>query len=130
MDGSACAVPEQLANLIGGFYLEMAGLLGRRTAELHLTLARGNDPAWRAEEYSTLYQRSVYQSLRNQARAASNSWPATRELPSQSPRLRPDLAAEKEILDRCASSPPPLSGNEIRIHGNFTLQRALSARNS
>jgi maltose alpha-D-glucosyltransferase/alpha-amylase len=49
-----------------GAYLGVAGLLGRRTAELHLALAAGSeDPAFAPEPYSTLYQRSAYQSMRN-----------------------------------------------------------------
>ncbi|HUY17580.1 MAG TPA: maltose alpha-D-glucosyltransferase [Candidatus Binataceae bacterium] len=49
-----------------GAYLGVAGLLGRRTAELHLALAADSeDPAFAPEPYSTLYQRSAYQSMRN-----------------------------------------------------------------
>src|SRR5439155_8296727 len=47
-------------------YLESARLLARRTAEMHLALAADTeDPAFAPEPFSTLYQRSVYQSLRN-----------------------------------------------------------------
>src|SRR5262245_57588916 len=47
-------------------YLETARLLARRTAEMHLALAADTeDPAFSPEPHSTLYQRSVYQSLRN-----------------------------------------------------------------
>jgi maltose alpha-D-glucosyltransferase/alpha-amylase len=49
-----------------GAYLGVAGLLGRRTAELHLALAdAGGEPAFAPEPYTTLYQRSAYQSMRN-----------------------------------------------------------------
>src|SRR5207248_403047 len=47
-------------------YLETARLLARRTAEMHLALAAPTeDPAFAPEPLSTLYQRSVYQSMRN-----------------------------------------------------------------
>ncbi|MBT1073986.1 maltose alpha-D-glucosyltransferase [Geobacter grbiciae] len=129
MDGSACAVPEPATELIGGFYLEMAGLLGRRTAELHLALAAGgNDPAWRPEEYSTLYQRSVYQSLRNQARRSLQLLARHRgELPAADLELADRvLAAEKDILARLRL----ISGRRVqamksRIHGNLNLGKVL-----
>ena len=51
-----------------GAFLETAGLLGRRTAELHIALAAATDnPNFAPELYSTLYQRSEYQSMRNLA---------------------------------------------------------------
>ena len=51
-----------------GAFLETAGLLGRRTAELHLALAAAtDDPDFAPELYSALYQRSEYQSMRNLA---------------------------------------------------------------
>ncbi len=49
-----------------GAYLDAARLLGQRVAELHLTLLDGgDDPAFAPEPFSALYQRSVYQSMRN-----------------------------------------------------------------
>ncbi|MBI4545688.1 MAG: putative maltokinase, partial [Gemmatimonadetes bacterium] len=49
-----------------GTYLESARLLGCRTAELHLLLAAASDdPAFAPEPFSALYQRSLYQSMRN-----------------------------------------------------------------
>ncbi|MBF6569967.1 MAG: maltose alpha-D-glucosyltransferase [Candidatus Binataceae bacterium] len=57
--------PRAVRDLIGA-YLEVAGLLGQRTAELHLALAAvSDDPAFAPEPYSSLYQRSAYQSMRN-----------------------------------------------------------------
>jgi len=51
-----------------GAFLETAGLLGRRTAELHVALAAAtDDPSFAPELYSTLLQRSEYQSMRNLA---------------------------------------------------------------
>jgi maltose alpha-D-glucosyltransferase/alpha-amylase len=59
--------PTFVNDLIGA-YLDVARLLGRRTAELHLVLAGAIDlPAFAPEPYSTLYQRATYQSMRNLA---------------------------------------------------------------
>jgi maltose alpha-D-glucosyltransferase/alpha-amylase len=49
-----------------GEYVEAARLLGRRTAELHIALASVPDtPAFAPEPFTALYQRSLYQSMRN-----------------------------------------------------------------
>ncbi len=129
MDGSACTVPEPVADLIGGFYLEMAGLLGRRTAELHRALAvGGNDPAWKAEEYSIIHQRAVYQSMRNQARRTLQLLAQNRNLLPTSDLEAADriLAAEEEILSRLALIVGRRIGTmKIRIHGNFHLGKVL-----
>jgi maltose alpha-D-glucosyltransferase/alpha-amylase len=53
--------------LIGPYY-EGIKLLGRRTAELHVALASDHENvAFSPEPFSILYQRSLYQSLRNHA---------------------------------------------------------------
>ncbi|HNV86843.1 MAG TPA: maltose alpha-D-glucosyltransferase [Candidatus Omnitrophota bacterium] len=57
---------DPLASELINPYLETARLLGRRTAELHLALSREKeDPAFHPEPFSLLYQRSLYQSMRN-----------------------------------------------------------------
>jgi maltose alpha-D-glucosyltransferase/alpha-amylase len=55
-------------DLIGPF-LASAELLGRRTAEMHIALASGADRAFEPEPFTTLYQRSLYQSFVNETRA-------------------------------------------------------------
>ncbi|HLH30219.1 MAG TPA: maltose alpha-D-glucosyltransferase, partial [Terriglobia bacterium] len=58
-------IPPFASELIGP-YLENVKLLGRRTAELHVALAsNADDPAFGPEPFSVLYQRSLYQSMRN-----------------------------------------------------------------
>jgi maltose alpha-D-glucosyltransferase/alpha-amylase len=53
--------------LIGPYY-ESVKILGRRTAELHLALASDSEnPDFAPEPFSVLYQRSLYQSMRNHA---------------------------------------------------------------
>jgi maltose alpha-D-glucosyltransferase/alpha-amylase len=49
-----------------GAYLDLAALLGRRTAEMHVALAsQSEDPSFAPEPYSALDRRSKYQSMRN-----------------------------------------------------------------
>lgn len=51
-----------------GSQVELARLLGERTAELHLALAgAAGDPEFEPEPFGTLYQRARYQSMRNTA---------------------------------------------------------------
>ncbi|MGH7583983.1 MAG: putative maltokinase, partial [Gemmatimonadales bacterium] len=65
LDLSATRLPAQPHEVIGA-YLETAALLGQRTAEMHLALASdADDPAFAPEPFSSLYQRSLYQSTRN-----------------------------------------------------------------
>jgi len=57
-------LPPLIYELVGGVYLEMARLLGKRTAELHLALScESEDPSFAPEPFSILYQRSLYQSM-------------------------------------------------------------------
>jgi maltose alpha-D-glucosyltransferase/alpha-amylase len=109
-------------------YIRSAELLGRRTAELHLTLASGSDPAFAPEPFTTLYQRSLYQAQRNLTRRN------LRLLRRVQGRLEPDaqvlaervLEREPELLERFRSVVDRrLTGWRIRYHGDFHLGQAL-----
>jgi maltose alpha-D-glucosyltransferase / alpha-amylase len=50
-----------------GTFPERARTMGERIAEMHLALAAGSEPAFAPEPFSTLYQRSLYQSMRSLA---------------------------------------------------------------
>ncbi len=64
LDRSRLPIPEVAREIIGP-YLSHAELLGRRTAEMHLALASDpEDPDFRPDPFSQLYQRSLYQSGR------------------------------------------------------------------
>ena len=58
-------IPHLIQELIGGVYfVEMAALLGKRKAELHLALSSvANDSHFALEPFSLLYQSSLYQSM-------------------------------------------------------------------
>ncbi len=60
-------LPDHAADAIGP-YLDSAEMLGRRTAELHEVLSLGDHEEFEPEPFTTLYQRSLYQSMRTQVR--------------------------------------------------------------
>jgi len=121
--------PPLLQELVGGFDPEMASLLGRRTAELHLALGgRTDDPAFAPEPYSLLHQRSVFQSMRTQIKKVNAL--LRKKLPNLSPELGPEaeavLALEKEILEYTKKFlEKKFSAMKTRIHGDYHLGQVL-----
>src|SRR5690606_23869982 len=84
--------PAAVQETLGGF-LELVRLLGQRTGELHRALASDDeDPAFAPERFSTLYQRSLYQPMRNLAARVLESLRAVR------PRLDGETGAAAERL--------------------------------
>jgi len=121
--------PPLVGEMMGGF-LEFARLLGRRTAELHLALSQHtDDPAFAPEEFTMLYQRSLYQSLRNQAlRVFALLRDRLTSLPDEVAELaRVVLAQEETMVQRFAGA---LLGRRIvvtriRNHGDYGLHQVL-----
>jgi maltose alpha-D-glucosyltransferase/alpha-amylase len=113
---------------VGDAYLDAAQLLGRRTAEMHLALARVDTADFRPEPYTSLYQRSVYQAMRN---LVGQSWEA---LASAAPRLEgePRRIAE-QLLPRRGELTARfrtllarrIEGERTRIHGDYHLGQVL-----
>ncbi len=121
--------PSQSEELIGGNYLEAARLLGQCTAEMHLALSsRTDDPAFRPESFSTLYQRSIYQAMRSHVSKAlqflRRSLPS---IPEKSLSLaeavlnsEPELIRSFQGLTRVR-----LPIVRTRIHGDYHLGQIL-----
>ena len=122
-------IPTEFGDLVRGLHLEMALVLGRRTAEMHLALAcSSTDSAWSMEEFSTLYQRSVFQSIRGLVRRNFQMLAANlRSLPDYVQRRGMQiLAAEMEIIG-CLQKITGwrFSAMKSRIHGDLHLGQAL-----
>jgi maltose alpha-D-glucosyltransferase/alpha-amylase len=109
-------------------YLETADQLGRDTAALHRALATGTSPGMSPEPFSKLYQRSVYQGMRTRlglvlrelAHRLADLSETTRDLGGSV------LAAAGELTRRCrAVLRPEMTGQRIRVHGNYHLGELL-----
>jgi maltose alpha-D-glucosyltransferase / alpha-amylase len=112
-----------------GSYIYAAGLIGHRTADLHLALSSAPDErAFAPEPYSTLDLRSKYQSLRNL------TGKTLRLLRERLPRLPEDthdearrlLEAEGSLLRGfSALLSKGLAAKRIRVHGDYHLGQVL-----
>ncbi len=112
-----------------GTYLESARLLGRRTAELHLTLASAlEDSAFAPEPLTPHYLRGLFQSMRN---LATQSLRLLRKqikgLPSEvAPTAERVLAQESKIVNSYGRLlEHRINAKRIRIHGDYHLGQVL-----
>ena len=112
-----------------GTYLEMVQIMGQRTGEFHAALATPSDnSAFNPEPFSTLYQRSMYQSLRNQVRRALDllrkrlgGLPEAVAVPA-----RKLLEQEEEILRRGRQIfEHKITALRTRCHGDYHLSQLL-----
>ena len=111
-----------------GAFPERARAMGERTAEMHLALAGGADPAFVPEPFSTLYQRSLYQSMRSLAgrslrRLAAELDGLTEPVAGRARRLLESgelLAARFAVLRR-----ERFDAVRMRIHGDLDLTNLL-----
>jgi maltose alpha-D-glucosyltransferase / alpha-amylase len=117
-----------------GQYLPMARLLGRRTAELHAALAAGaEDPAFAPEPFGKMYQRSLYQSLRNLIGHVVGEMTARLDtLPEETqPAARALLDRQDDLLRRFRGIlDRALGGARVRCHGDYHLGQLLFTGNN
>jgi len=127
-DPASSAVPPPFFAALEGWYLTTAATLGRRTAELHLTLADTSDPAFVPEPINRAALDALAHEMRDHAEAAMQA------LQRSAPTLRDDLRAlAEEVL---AQRPTILAeidrlrsldsgGTRIRVHGDYHLGQVL-----
>jgi maltose alpha-D-glucosyltransferase/alpha-amylase len=118
--------PSEFVHALGTAYPERVRQLGQRTAEMHLALASDrNDPAFKPEPFSALYQRSVYQSMRNGLRRTFQLL-AKHQRTAKSPEIEAMLGREREVLARMARvMGRRIPVEKIRIHGDYHLGQVL-----
>ena len=127
--GPADAAPPPLAVERLGDSLATAKLLGLRTAEFHLALSEPpGEPGFASEDFSELYQRSLYQSLRNQANESLYLLRGKlKEIPEPHRPLAEAILGRREELQARLRSliGKRISGRRIRCHGDYHLKQLL-----
>jgi maltose alpha-D-glucosyltransferase/alpha-amylase len=121
-------IPPVAEELIGP-YLENVKLLGQRTAELHVALASdSDDPDFAPEPFSVLYQRSLYQSMRNHS---GQMFQLLRKSLNQLRGVVLDealklLDLQTDVMNRFRTIlSKKISAKRLRIHGDFHLGQVL-----
>jgi maltose alpha-D-glucosyltransferase/alpha-amylase len=118
-----------LANQNFGPYLTNIYALGESTADLHLTLASDEDkPAFTPEPFTTLYQRSVYQSARNLTGQTFRTLSQKLDtFPEPMHATARTVAAQQErILGHFqAILETKVTAQRIRCHGDYHLGQVL-----
>jgi len=120
-------IPELVLETVGA-YVESARMLGRRAAQMHTTLATGDEVSgFTPEAYTPFYQRSLYQSMRNLT--ANNFAMLAEKLKAEDPapaQAATVIRLEDEVLQRFRSIVNrPLNSMRIRTHGDFHLGQVL-----
>jgi maltose alpha-D-glucosyltransferase/alpha-amylase len=128
VDLAMTEVPSLAQQMIGP-YLESARLLGERTADLHAALASNTtNPNFAPEPFSKLYQRSLYQSMRNlTARTFQLMRSRLKHLPEKGLDLsRKVLEQEEQVFASFhALLDSRIITTRIRVHGDFHLGQVL-----
>lgn len=125
--------PPSLAQETIGPYFASAQLLGQRTAELHIALAsKLQNPDFAPEPFTTMYQTSLYQSLRGFAmRTMRLLKERLRHLPDeQREDARLILEMEQDIIERYnLIRKQKITAARIRCHGDYHLGQVLYTGN-
>ncbi|UCF91243.1 MAG: maltose alpha-D-glucosyltransferase [Desulfobacterales bacterium] len=128
LDVAQTPLPAEASALMG-IFLESVRKLARRTAELHLILASASDdPQFRPETFSKLYQRSLYQAMRS---LTGNTLPLLRRRLAEIPAdvqsaARQILDQKDQILERFQSLLSlKITGLRTRCHGDYHLGQVL-----
>jgi maltose alpha-D-glucosyltransferase/alpha-amylase len=119
-----------LAEEVIGSYFAAATRLGQRTGEFHVALASvTDDPNFAPEPFTQMYQRSLYQSLRTQARRTYELLRKRLKTLSEA-----EKAAAQEVLDRDEEVlgrmrqvfERKISAQRTRHHGDYHLGQVLN----
>jgi len=116
-----------------GFPLDIGGLLGRRTAELHIALASDrDDAAFATAAVTTADLRRWSRSADREARRLlAHLRSARKTLPDTAREFSERVLSLREALLRRLQAPAarPPSGRRSRIHGDYHLGQVLIAQN-
>jgi maltose alpha-D-glucosyltransferase/alpha-amylase len=120
----AAAQEPALGHALIGPHLQWAGVLGQRTAEMHLALsARVDDAAFAPESFTAVDRRSLNHSARSLLR---RSMRLARSVDVPSACLQELLARESDVLGRLERAMRvPIKTMKIRCHGDYHLGQVL-----
>jgi len=118
----------ELATRLFGDALAQAELLGRRTAEMHLAFAGADDPELTPKPFTQHYQRSLYQSTRQQLQHVLSLLQRRKHLLDDESEVNADHllaigAAVYERLDPVKDL--RIDAIRIRVHGDYHLEQVL-----
>jgi maltose alpha-D-glucosyltransferase / alpha-amylase len=120
-------VPPVVSETVGSF-LEMARLLGTRTAEFHRTLASNESAEFAPEPFTDFYRQGLYHGMLGQAgRAFEQLRAALRELPeSAQPEANRLLQQEREVRNIFKSlRDRRIHAVRTRVHNDYHLGQVL-----
>ncbi len=127
---AASVSDSELEELADPFFVEMAHVLGQRTASMHKSLAEVNQvKGFEPEPFSLLYQKSLYQAMRtfvkrnfswvqnNKPEIEEATWKQLESIIADQDRF---FAYIQEILEK-----EKIDAWKTRIHGNYKLDKLL-----
>lgn len=125
------AVSLQMKNLIGVQCLELAQLLGKRTAQMHLALCANceEDEAFVPEGFSMLYQRSLFQSMQSHAKKTIGIFAKNfSKIPEHLHKDVQMLLASENRIEQVYKQiiQKKIQAKKIRIHGDYHLGQVLA----
>lgn len=122
-------IPPFFKSLLTEVPIELVGLLGKRTAELHLALFSDKEtPPFAPERFSLLWQKSVFRSM--QSLVKKNFSLLKKVLPTLPEDVRSEalqvLEMEKKVMEgQRGIARKKYSGTKIRVHGDYHLGQVL-----
>ncbi|MFC0875696.1 maltose alpha-D-glucosyltransferase [Saccharicrinis sp. FJH2] len=132
-DDPSTFIPDNAETITAVFdplFMEMTGLLGQRTAEMHLALsAVKNNNRFTEEKFSLLYQKSLYQSFRTSVKRSFSQIKSSRKDLDQSQKILLDEIMDNEnaLLSavKTALEAGKMNASKLKIHGNYHLGQVL-----
>jgi maltose alpha-D-glucosyltransferase/alpha-amylase len=125
-------IPPHVARLVGP-YLESARLLGRRTAQMHMVLARSEgDPAFDPEPFTAFHRRALSHAMDGAAKYALRALrKRLDELPGDvQDRARYVLEHEDQIRSSVRTlRDQKIDAKRVRCHGFYHLRQVLFTGN-
>jgi maltose alpha-D-glucosyltransferase / alpha-amylase len=121
-------LPGELQELLGSRTADQAALIGIRTAEMHLTLAKGPGKDFKPEEYSLHYQRSVFSSMQALIRESAQSLQRNFNQLSQETKYEVQFLLEnrENLLNTSRKIyQKKLDIWKTRTHGSYRLKKLL-----